>query len=140
MRSESEFSELWEEFLNAKDRFETLLLEAMGDFDRISHDPYDNSIEVDGVPPTTRLSEAAQRVIWSAGFRKAYVNHVDGWETHYSWGHFGEPFAVKLGWRRKAKPDGSGFLISFWPENWKKTEWLKSGYMVIEPDPLTPTP
>ena len=139
-------------------RYESKFTDALGDagleeFDRVSGDYYDGSLEILKVGNDERLSEAAQRVIFDAGFAKVYVNHQDGWETHYSWGT--EPFKAVRGWRRRyvsdpeakttnvvvGEPNPGYYEISYWPESWtsdRTKEWLADGYMRVVPDPLDP--
>lgn len=121
---------------------------------RIGWDYYDCSIELYEVDPDVRLTAEQQKVICDAGFQRAYVNHTDGWETHYTWDRGVSPVR---GWRRRwvrdaaAETDrqvGGGdpgyYEISYWPEGWGSRdsgrcgEWLKTGYMRIVPDPLEP--
>ena len=45
-----------------------------------------------------RLTEAQQKIIYDAGFSIAYVNHTNGWETHYNWKRT-EEFKPHDGWR-----------------------------------------
>ena len=105
-------------------------------YETIGGDDYDNSIEFYKVDNDVRMTEAQQRVVFDAGFSTAYVNHEDGWETHYNWDQR-QPFAMARGWRRRRTENG--FDISFWPESWDHpscAEWLANGYMTIVPDPL----
>ncbi len=100
-------------------------------FERLGWDHYDNSLELYGVEPEARLSAEAQKIIHAAGFSKAYVNHTDKWETHYS---FPEPFAEKKGWRvsyphRRGEAHGKIWVeehIPTWPQ-----DWFKTGYVII---------
>ena len=95
-------------------------------------DDYDNSIEFGQVDPDARLTEEQQRIIFDEGFTLCFVNHTDGWETHYSWKH--ADFKPHRGWRRKRTD--KGFTINYWPESWGEDTngWLASGYMTIEAD------
>lgn len=108
----------------------------LSDYDKLGADEYDMSLEIYGVPDDDRLSHDGVEMILGEGFDKIYVNHTDGWETHYSTRN-------KTGWRRKRTSEG--FLISHWPEGWGDPEtgrnagWLVSGYMKIIPDPLLST-
>jgi hypothetical protein len=118
-----------------------------GDYVSIGGDSYDVSIEFYSVAPDARMNEAAQLVVFDAGFGMAHVNHTDGWETHYRWG---KEFKKARGWRRRyvkdpratttrviaGDPDPGYYEISYWPEGWSRKEWLESGYMRIHPDPL----
>jgi hypothetical protein len=104
-----------------------------GDYNHISGDYYDCSIEFKQVENDARMGEAAQRLCHAAGFHKAYVNHKDGWETHYSWNP-AMPFKPARGWRRRYvtdptasttnqvgadEPEHRGYYeISYWPEGW----------------------
>ena len=127
------FSDIAFEFDAAENVFEHKLIEADDKFDysKLGWDSYDCSLEIYGVHPDYRMSEAVQKVISGEGFIVCYVNHTDGWETHYG---FTKNLPDK-GWRRKRTE--KGFEISEWPEGWKGYEnWLKTGYMTIVPDPL----
>lgn len=135
--------------------FTDALCEAgFGDFNRVSGDYYDGSIEFMTVDNEARMPAEAQRLCHSAGFCKAFVNHKDGWETHYSWNP-AQSFKPSRGWRRRYVTDPNAqttnqigaddpehrgyFEISYWPEGWnspRTKEWLNSGYMRVVPDPL----
>lgn len=132
---------------------EALAVAGFTGYSRIGFDDYDCSIEFYDVDNDARLSASAQEVVFKAGFVKAYVNHQDIWQTHYSW-NWREPFTPARGWRRRWVDDpqskntrGAGengyFEISYWPQGWGEgTEnWINDGYMRIVPDPLeTPIP
>lgn len=154
-RPEAKFSELWWDFLRAREVFEDSLLEVLGgDFDNIGTDDYDSSLEIYAVDNHVRLSEAAQRLICDAGFGKVFVNHKDGWETHYTW-DWRKPFKAERGWRRRyvsdpdakttnvvsGPPNPGYFEISHWPDGWNNhrltKDWLSSGYMRVVGDPLS---
>lgn len=132
----------------AESNFDVAMVEAgFGEYTKIGADEYDNSIEFYGVAPDARMNEAAQRVVFDAGFSTAYVNHTDGWETHYTWQ---KEFKLARGWRRRyvkdanakttrviaGDPDPGYWEISHWPKAWTRREDLASGYMRIHPDPL----
>lgn len=124
-------------------------------YEEIGFDYYDSSIEFYGVDEDARLQPVAQAAVNAAGFHMAYVNHKDGWETHYSW--WKKPFAPVRGWRRrwvedpnatttrsvgeKPNPRNAGYYeISYWPEGWAGQEkWKDTGYMRVVPDPLEVT-
>lgn len=115
------------------------------DFTRIGGDSYDDSVEFYGVGDDIRLTPEQQKIVYDAGFCKCYVNHNDKSETHYHWTleeikamAAGADFIPKRGWRRKRK-DGGGFIINYWPDSWNgpsSANWVKDGYIVVEPDPL----
>lgn len=94
-------------------------------FESVGGDWYDNSVELHSVANDVRLTEEQQRVMYLHGLSKAYVNHKDGWETHYSWRQ-GEPFALSKGWRISyphKRGDDEGFWVEgerpeSWPEDW----------------------
>lgn len=97
------FSEACFEFSALRSEFEDELLEAgLADFVRLGWDYYDNSIEIYGVPNDELLPEAAQKLIFDAGFSIAYVNYKNGFERHY---HFevGKPFEPQSGHRTLEK-------------------------------------
>lgn len=147
------FAEAMFAYHETKCAFEDALMEVgFHEYGKIGGDWYDCSIEFYDVENNVRMSEAAQRIVADAGFFKAYVNHKDGWETHYSWKP-GEPFKPYRGWRRRyvqdptakttnvivGAPNPGYFEISYWPESWgeaQKKKDLSSGYMRIVPDPL----
>lgn len=83
-----------------------IALEAVGlvdgeHYERVGWDTYDCSVDLYGVNDDVRLTDEQQRVIRGAGFAKAYVNHKDGWETHYSWDWRDTEFKPARGWRRR---------------------------------------
>ena len=127
------FADSWWEHNRRHSAFEDHLLCAGVegfDFEKTWTDDYDSSVELGGVPPEARLNEAQQRLLAACGFDTAYVNHVDGVETHY--GLRGE--LPQEGWRRKRTE--TGFMISYWPDGWKGGQcdgWLESGYMTVDP-------
>jgi hypothetical protein len=139
------FANLAFDFSLAQSDFEDKLIELMGpdvDFTHIGWDHYDSSLEIYAASNDVRLSAECQKFIYDNGFFLIFVNHQDGWETHYSWTikDTENGFKPKKGWRRKAKQsqdgNGPGWYISYWPEGWGKRDWLETGYMVIVPDPL----
>lgn len=125
------FSDLAFRFSDAQAKFEDALMHAGLTFERIGWDWYDNSLEIYDVPPEERLSEAAQKVIFDAGFSIAFVNHTDKWETHYTWRG---DFKGRPGWRvrygHKMTPTQEGIEVESAPPSWPK-EWFKSGYAKI---------
>lgn len=134
-------NQVWS-FREAEGDFEARLNDTgLTEYKGFRYDSYDCSIEIDGAPKDLRLTDEQQRIFFDAKFATAYVNHEDGWETHYSWA-FGKPFEAKRGWRRLRIENG--FLISYWPEAWgdpltgKNADWLRGGYMTIVPDTVAP--
>lgn len=137
----------------AEMNFTDNLVEAgFGEFNGISGDTYDCSLEIKGAGDDARLNEAAQKLIFDAGFVRVYVNHKNGWETHYTWE---KEFKAVRGWRRRYvvdstvattnqigadEPEYRGYFeISYWPDSWTgdmTKDWISSGYMRIVPDPL----
>lgn len=89
---------------------------------RKSYDWYDSSVEFYDAPSDMRLREAAQRVCLSHGFSIAFVNHVDGWETHYT---LTKDLPVE-GWRvrygNKQKPPTNFVEVERLPESWPKSD------------------
>lgn len=98
-------------------------------------DSYDCSIEFDDVPQDYRLSIEAQKAIHGAGFAKAYMNHADKWETHYSFKPR-EEFAESKGWRvsypHKRGDNQPGIWVEEAPQSWPK-EWVETGYVLVKP-------
>lgn len=135
------FAQEWWDFRERQSEWEEGLYDLIGefDFDKLGTDGYDCSLEIYKASDDLRLSAEAQAYCRDAGFGKVYVNHKDGWQTHYS-----ELYDAELplrGWRRKTNPKG-GFFISYWPEGWnteRTADWLKTGYMTIVPDKLDPS-
>ena len=126
MSEKDKFANVAYEFDRRRSDFEESL-DDLVEFDRIGWDHYDNSIEIYGVSPDTRLSEAAQNFLRESGFSIAFVNHSDGWETHYS----RLQDSPSKGWRRRWVSDndvttdrqvGGGdpgyYEISEWPDSW----------------------
>lgn len=155
MTEKQKFSHAIWAFDSAKYEFEESLenvgLESGTHYQSLGWDDYDNSIEIYGVYDEVRLTEAQQRIIYDAGFSIAFVNHKDGWETHYHWNQR-EPFKSQRGWRRRYVSDSTAtttnvivgeqnpgyYEISYWPTTWgeKMKKDLDSGYFRIVPDPL----
>lgn len=116
----------------AKVQMISLLRDAGAQFEKIGWDGYDGSIELYCVPVHWRMPPVLQRLLWDNGFTKAYVNHVDFWETHYS---FGTPdgFKAQPGWRVSyphKRPENTGQIwvesaIPTWPAAWFKKPWWK---------------
>lgn len=80
------FSDLLFDYQSALDTFEGELAEVWGDqWSGLHGDRYDNSLELHDVVNEARLDRAAQKIIHDAGFSRIYLNHKDGWETHYFW-------------------------------------------------------
>lgn len=104
-------------------------------YEKLGCDDYDCSLELYGVPVDYRLTEPVQRIIKEAGFVKVYVNHVDKWETHYTWGHPDKPFSPVEGWRvsypHKRGPEEKGIwvekVIPTWPD-----KWFDTGYVLVK--------
>ena len=136
----------WQRLDAVKAEIEDGLLDAgsIDDWKSIDTDYYDNSIEIRGVAPEVRLSQAAvDWLINGCGFSKIYVNHTDGWETHYG--------SSEVGWRRRyvsdptasttnviAGPAHNGYYeTNRFPDGFPR-EWLETGYFRVVPDPLMP--
>jgi hypothetical protein len=114
------------------------------DCTRIGGDYYDNSIEIYGVPADHRLTQRDSDWLKECGFSKIYVNHTDGWETHYSPGSI-------YGWRRRyvsdpmatttnviaGEPDPGYYETNRFPKGFPE-KWLETGYFRVVDDPLTP--
>lgn len=131
------FADAWWYFQRRKYAFNDHLL-CMGDegFDYVdvSTDDYDSSIEINKAAPDARLNEAQQEFLWKCGFSRAFVNHTDGIETHYTWK--ADAFVPHRGWRRRHR-EGGGFDINYWPEGWNSPStagWRELGYMTVIPD------
>jgi hypothetical protein len=120
----------------AKAKLEDLLDDVGLPTENYGHDYYDNSIEFHKIAPDFRLNEAQQKVIFDAGFATCYVNHTDGWETHYNF-NSRAPFTQVEGWRVShphKRNDGTPEILVEKPvESWPP-EWLTGGkYKVVEP-------
>ena len=115
---------------------ENALDEALVDFNGTRFDEYDCSIELYQVPPDYRLSTEAQRIIHAAGFLRAFVNHTDKWETHYSFKP-AEDFVEAKGWRvsypHKRGEGEKGIWVEEVPPAWPQ-EWVETGYCIIKND------
>jgi len=124
-------AEIFFQFSDAREEFEEQLVQLVGEqFEDIGWDDYDCSLELYKCSPDLRLSLEAFQFIQSAGFSKIYVNHTDGWETHYN------PHSdVSKPWRRKRREDG-GFDINFMPQSWESVarKDLDRGYIRVVPE------
>lgn len=121
----------------ARSELESQLCDAgFGEFTRLGWDWYDCSVEIYEVPPNARMPVEAQRVIHAAGFMKAYVNHEDKWETHYSFKP-GDEFTEAKGWRvsypHKRGKEEKGIWVEEHIAGWPQ-EWFDTGYVLIKPN------
>lgn len=155
MSSKKPFAQKWWGFLYVKAKWERGFHELLADgqrYERLGTDDYDSSLEIIGAANDWRLTEAQQRYLAEAGFAIVYVNHKDGWETHYRFFGKDRPIPAR-GWRRRyvsdptgpgdriivGEPDPGYWEISYWPEGWdseRMQEDRKRGYYRIVPDPL----
>lgn len=118
----------------AEAELEDVLDKAGVPYENLGWDGYDASVEIRGVPADYRLTNEAQQAIFDAGFSKAYVNHVDKWETHYTYDHR-DAFKASDGWRVSyphKRDDGKpGIWVEKHIPSWPK-EWFDSGYVQIK--------
>lgn len=95
------FNDVMFEYYRAEEKFTDALVDAgWGAYDRVGGDSYDNSIEFHRCTDGERICEAAQRVIFDAGFSKCWTNHQDGSEWYYNWS--GKEFRYTKGTQHKA--------------------------------------
>lgn len=115
-------------------RLEELLEKHEVPHERTGWDDYDRSLELHGVPVDYRMPEEAQRAIHAAGFGKCYVNHVDKWETHYTF--YEAEFKPAKGWRvsypHRRGNDEKGIWVEQHIPGWPQ-EWFDTGYVLIKP-------
>lgn len=107
LAKERRFAELLFAAGLAESRFTDAIIEAAGDedaqdaweYERITGDDYDESIEFRGVGNDVRLNDLQQRLIFEAGFNRCWLNHKDGTETFYMLGSVdsGVKFEAKAG-------------------------------------------
>lgn len=83
-----------------EDEFTDILDECKVPWEDLDYDSYDHSVELYKMPNDYRMDEATQKAICGAGFWIAFVNHLDGSETHYYWPH--GVFVVHAGYRKEA--------------------------------------
>lgn len=115
----------------ARSQMEDLLKRHGVPFTGIGWDYYDDSLEIHGVPPEYRLSDEARKAIAAEQFSTVYVNHTDGWETHYSLTDIS-----REGWRVSyphKRGDGTKpILVEKHVPGWPQ-DWFDTGYVVIKP-------
>jgi hypothetical protein len=90
------------------------------------YDSYDSSIEIYNVPKDFRLTEEAQKFFFDNGFSIIYVNHEDGWETHY---HKGGTNGWRVNYHNEMKGD-SRYIeveksVKSWPKNWEESGFVR---------------
>lgn len=100
-------------------------------FTSIGLDSYDCSIELYGVPAEWRMSADVQKAIRDMGFGKAYFNHDDKWETHYTFNGDKPVDGWRVSYPHK-RNDGDGRIwverhIPTWPQ-----EWFERGSVIIK--------
>lgn len=112
---------------DAEREIENALDDAGFHYERIGWDDYDWSLEIHDVAPDDRLSPELATTLLSMGFLKVYVNHTDGWETHYNVGR--EPWRVSYPHKRG---DGErGIWVEEKVDTWP-SDWFDSGYAVVK--------
>lgn len=120
--------------LHAKAELEELLDDADVLYAGIGWDEYDGSLELTGVTADYRPNEKVQRIFYDAGFVKVYVNHIDKWETHYTFDPK-RPFSIQVGWRvsypHKRKDDDKSIWVEKIVPSWP-ADWFTTGYAVIK--------
>jgi len=111
MEANKDFAELAFMYRRELCKFDDNILEITGwdDYGNFGFDCYDMSIEIYEVPNDYILSEEAQKFIYDSGFLRCYVNHLDGWETHYVWRS--EEFHPVEGWRVKYPSKNSDISV-----------------------------
>ena len=117
----------------AKADLEDELWEAGVQFEEASYDDYDYSCELFDVAEDYRLSSEAQKILHEAGFAKVYLNHIDKWETHYTFepGEYKEIKGWRVSYPSKRGKDEKGILVEEPIESWPK-EWFETGYAVVK--------
>ncbi len=116
----------------AESELETQLEELGVPYEYIGWDDYDCSLELKGVANDYRLTKEAWSAIKAAGFAKVYVNHLDKWETHYT---FSDSKEFDDGWRvsypHKRKDGTANILVEKHIPNWPQ-EWFETGDVKIQ--------
>jgi hypothetical protein len=77
--------------------------------ENISFDQYDASFELHGCPVELRWAPEVLPLIWAEGFKRCWINHIDGTETAYVEG--GRPegcHRVRPGYCPTTEPPGTG--------------------------------
>lgn len=116
-------------YKKAVKKFEAALKDKGVQFTETSYDSYDNSMELYGVPPDYRLTpEVVDFILKDEGFGIAFVNHTDGWETHYT-------HKYPNGWRvshpHKRRDLGLGEDSAIWVEE-RPASWPKEWNVVVK--------
>lgn len=129
--SHEQLADIWGKFLQRKEAFTDELMDMQPglDWDRLTHDPYDMSLEFYHVPDQARLTDAAQTFIMTHGFQCCWLNHDNGWETLYVW----ENAEPRKGWRKRQWREADGrqrIEVESFPDAWPQ-EWLTSEYVTI---------
>jgi hypothetical protein len=128
------FADIYHEYRQAESDFEDKLLSlGVPDWSTIGADDYDSSIELYEVPNDVTLTIEVLQFLSENGFDRCYLNHKNGWQTHYS----DMPKNPK-GWRVKYIRGDRGtkeILVEEFLPNWPK-HWFDLGYVkIVEPDP-----
>lgn len=113
------FSEEYYKFSALQDEFEESLYAICPlEYIRMWCDYYDNSIEFKDLQPEERLNAEACKYLHDNGFSICFLNHSDGWETHYS------SLPTNKEWRIRYndKHGGDGILV----ENELPKSWIGS--------------
>lgn len=117
----------------AESELNTLLLTGGLDYQKSSFDHYDCSLELHGVADDYRMPENMQKIIYNAGFAKVYVNHINKWETHYSWdrGAFKPVDGWRVSYPSKRGPEETEIWVERDIPDWPR-KWFDSGCVVIK--------
>lgn len=97
------------------------------EYEELGWDPYDESLEIYGVAPDIRLDGPQLQAIHEAGFHKVYVNHIDKWETHYTFAADGSTRPWRVSYPHK-RGDGGTIWVEEFPPGWP-ADWLETGYV-----------
>jgi hypothetical protein len=107
------FASTYHEFHEIRDQFAVEMCErGFGCWMDFHCDDYDGSVEFNKVKNGAKLPAKAQYFLLEQGFIKAYLNHEDGSETHYTWKR--SPFKPDDGWRVNYRTRE----VNPWPTSW----------------------
>ncbi len=93
-------------------------------YERIGWDHYDISLELYGVPSDWRMPEDLHKALFECGFATVFVNHTDGWETHYHESGV-DGWRVRYGNKHGGGPILVEKLVASWPADWFETGYAK---------------
>lgn len=128
------FAETAFAFTDAEREFEHDLTDIQDfNYGSLGWDYYDTSLEFISVANDVELTKEALKYLEDNGFYKVYVNHKNGWETHYQL-HGDDKNRVGYRTKNNTKNGGEDILVEKVPDG-IPASYLETGYFkIVKPE------